>query len=232
MTSPAFVGVPLTSIHPHRSRSLCRTTRMSSVVMGLRPASSRRAYNSEYDRSPSSNIRNPVDESAYSPTFTTTESNGVTTDDHSLSVEHDGGHGNGIIDNNGNHNNNNNHWRDDEEGNENENETTATELGAVSSEKPTLPNKGSQNWLVKSWPALSNRLSANPKLPIQLGVEISVGFVTKTLAEFQGRGERFWKEFDFYLSDIALEIVGDAMLVWLLSPVALTAAAQTGMFSY
>lgn len=76
-------------------------------------------------------------------------------------------------------------------------------------------------WLASAWPALRNRLVANERLPVQLGVELCVGFITKTLAEVQGRGKKFWKEFDFYLSDMALELVGDAMLVWLLSPVAL-----------
>lgn len=76
-------------------------------------------------------------------------------------------------------------------------------------------------WLARVWPALRNRLMANERLPIQLGVELCVGFTTKTLAEVQGRGKRFWKEFDFYLSDLALELVGDAMLVWLLCPTTL-----------
>lgn len=76
-------------------------------------------------------------------------------------------------------------------------------------------------WLARVWPALRNRLMANERLPIQLGVELSVGFMTKTLAEVQGRGKRFWKEFDFYMSDLALELVGDAMLVWLLCPTTL-----------
>lgn len=78
--------------------------------------------------------------------------------------------------------------------------------------------KGLFGWIVRAWPGLRDRLVANKRLPVQMGVELSVGFVTKTLAEVQGRGERFWKEFDFYLSDMALELVGDAMLVWLLSP--------------
>lgn len=80
-------------------------------------------------------------------------------------------------------------------------------------------------WLASRWPGLRNRLAANRRLALQMVVEISVGVVTKTLAELQGRGERFWKEFDFYLSDIALEVFGDALLVWLLSPVALSRAA-------
>lgn len=82
-------------------------------------------------------------------------------------------------------------------------------------------------WMLH-WPALRNRLAANRHLPLQMGVEITVGVVTKTLAELQGRGDRFWKEFDFYLSDIALEIFGDAILVWLLSPVAMLGASHVG----
>lgn len=78
--------------------------------------------------------------------------------------------------------------------------------------------------LARVWPALRNRLVANKRLPIQIGVELTVGFVTKTLAELRGRGDKFWREFDFYLSDIALELVGDAMLVWLLSPTAVFAS--------
>lgn len=73
--------------------------------------------------------------------------------------------------------------------------------------------------IARQWPALRNRLGANAALPVQLGVEICVGAFTKTAAEVQSRGKRFWKEFDFYLSDLALEIFGDAMLVWLLCPV-------------
>jgi Protein RETICULATA-related len=78
--------------------------------------------------------------------------------------------------------------------------------------------------LVGRWPALRNRLVANARFPMQLGVELSVGVVTKTLAEVSMRGDRFWKEFDLYTSDLALEVVGDTMLVWLLSPAAMFAA--------
>lgn len=51
-----------------------------------------------------------------------------------------------------------------------------------------------------------------------VSVELAIGFATKTFAEVKTRGDKFWKEFDFYLSDIALELVGDFSLVWLLSP--------------
>lgn len=84
--------------------------------------------------------------------------------------------------------------------------------------------------LAKMWPGLRNRLVANRRLPIQLGVELTVGSISKTLAELQGRGDAFWSEFDFYLSDLALELVGDAMLVWLLCPVAAFAATANPGF--
>lgn len=86
-------------------------------------------------------------------------------------------------------------------------------------------------WLALRWPALRDRLAANPRFGLQMGVELTVGLVTKSLAEVQVRGERFWKEFDFYLSDMALELFGDAMLVFLLSPSALIRSAQLGKFS-
>ena len=82
--------------------------------------------------------------------------------------------------------------------------------------------------LARSWPALRYRLMANGRLPLQLATEVTVGCFTKTLAEYQGRGKNFWKEFDFYLSDLALEIVGDAMLVWLLSPIAVLGDVKAG----
>lgn len=86
--------------------------------------------------------------------------------------------------------------------------------------------------LIRAWPSLRNRLVANSRFPLQLGVELAVGMVTKTLAEVGMRGDRFWKEFDFYTSDMALEIFGDTMLVWLLSPAAMFAApARSGTLS-
>lgn len=105
-------------------------------------------------------------------------------------------------------------------------EATMKELSNLKSASKT-PLLGS---LALNWPPLRNRLAANRRLYLQLGVEITVGCVTKTLAEIQGRGERFWKEFDFYLSDMALEIFGDALLVWLLSPVVPWRSGGIGKF--
>ena len=72
--------------------------------------------------------------------------------------------------------------------------------------------------LARAFPALRNRLVANPRFLTIMAVELVLGVVSKTAAEMRQRGSQFWKEFDFYLSDIALEVVGDFALVWLLSP--------------
>ncbi|KAA8491515.1 Protein RETICULATA-RELATED 1, chloroplastic [Porphyridium purpureum] len=75
-----------------------------------------------------------------------------------------------------------------------------------------------------------NRLVGSPAFLMTMGVELAIGFSTKTVAEVRTRKERFWKEFDFYLSDIALEIIGDFVLVWLLSPSASFGPATKASF--
>lgn len=116
-------------------------------------------------------------------------------------------------------------WGDDSENQESEEvpsqkvrETVSDDEVKRLKEVYSIPVLGA---IARRWPALRFRLMANARLPLQMGVEVCIGFTTKTVAEVRGRGERFWKEFDFYLSDLALELFGDAMLVWLLSPVAL-----------
>ncbi|KAJ8903829.1 hypothetical protein NDN08_000362 [Rhodosorus marinus] len=72
--------------------------------------------------------------------------------------------------------------------------------------------------LAKAFTGLRDRLVLNMRFWMVVCVELAIGFGSKTFVEVKVRGERFWKEFDFYLSDIALELVGDFALVWLLSP--------------
>lgn len=160
------------------------------------------------------------------PSFKDSESS--TTPDPAL------GNGNGDENNNNNDNNNNNNGDDNNDNNEdgdNEEDNERSELirtlnitdkdATISdlrlwNEATKIPLLG---WLASKWPALRNRLGANKRLPLQMGVEVTVGAISKTMAEVQGRGEKFWNEFDFYLSDISLEVFGDIVLVWLLSPV-------------
>ncbi|GJQ15673.1 hypothetical protein GpartN1_g7464.t1 [Galdieria partita] len=74
-------------------------------------------------------------------------------------------------------------------------------------------------FLCKVIPGLWPRLIGNPRFEFSLLVEVLIGVTTKTFSEVRKRGKRFQNEFDFYLSDISLEIIGDIALVWLLSPV-------------
>ena len=55
---------------------------------------------------------------------------------------------------------------------------------------------------------------------VQIGAEIAIDVCCATLAEVRKRGENFWGEFEFYLSDLAVGMVLDIVLVTLLAPVA------------
>ena len=55
---------------------------------------------------------------------------------------------------------------------------------------------------------------------VQIGAEIAIDVCCATLAEVRKRGEKFWGEFEFYLSDLAVGMVLDIVLVTLLAPVA------------
>ncbi len=48
-----------------------------------------------------------------------------------------------------------------------------------------------------------------------------------TVAEVRKRGDDFWNEFDFYLSDLIVGCVLDVVLVTLLAPVAVIGARST-----
>lgn len=55
---------------------------------------------------------------------------------------------------------------------------------------------------------------------LQIGAEIAIDVCCATVAEVRKRGEKFWGEFEFYLSDLAVGMVLDIVLVTLLAPVA------------
>ena len=55
---------------------------------------------------------------------------------------------------------------------------------------------------------------------MQIGAEITIDVCCATVAEVRKRGEKFWGEFEFYLSDLAVGMVLDIVLVTLLAPVA------------
>lgn len=72
--------------------------------------------------------------------------------------------------------------------------------------------------LCRAFPAFRDRVMGNPRFILQVCLELGLGATAKTIAEYKARGDKFYEETPFVLSDLALEILGDFSLVWLLSP--------------
>ena len=81
-------------------------------------------------------------------------------------------------------------------------------------------------------PGVRNRIMANDRFMLVMALELAIGCVSKMAAEWRERNSRgaFWKELDFVASDMALEIIGDFTLVYLLSPFAATRAPSVSAF--
>jgi len=86
--------------------------------------------------------------------------------------------------------------------------------------------------LAKSVPAFRDRLIADRLYFFKVLVEIVIDSGCATVAEVRKRGEEFWDEFEFYLSDMLVGLVMDVVLVSLLAPVAVAGrrrkVAQSG----
>jgi len=65
-----------------------------------------------------------------------------------------------------------------------------------------------------------DRLLAEPRLATVLGIEIALGGISNLAAEKASRGERFAKEIDFVVANLALIITTNIALVLALCPVA------------
>ena len=76
------------------------------------------------------------------------------------------------------------------------------------------------SFLTKSIPAFRDRLIADNLYFYKLLVEIVIDSGCATVAEVKKRGDDFWKEFEFYMSDMVVGLVMDVVLVSLLAPVA------------
>ena len=79
---------------------------------------------------------------------------------------------------------------------------------------------------------IRNRIMANDRFMLVMMLELAIGCVSKMAAEWRERSSRgaFFKELDFVASDMALEIIGDFTLVYLLSPAsAIRAPAAAGV---
>ncbi|KAJ0980947.1 hypothetical protein J5N97_009202 [Dioscorea zingiberensis] len=80
-----------------------------------------------------------------------------------------------------------------------------------------LEKSGFFRWLL-GFAGFRERLLADDLFLAKVAMECGVGIFTKTLAEYQRRGENFTKELDFVIADVVMAIVADFMLVWLPAP--------------
>ncbi|KAI7841113.1 hypothetical protein COHA_005338 [Chlorella ohadii] len=92
------------------------------------------------------------------------------------------------------------------------------------------------SWLVKALPAFRDRLIADRLFFFKVWAEVAIDSACATVAEVRKRGDEFWSEFEFYLSDLLVGLVLDVVLVTLIAPVAQpgrkTAQAVSGLKRY
>ena len=74
--------------------------------------------------------------------------------------------------------------------------------------------------LARAVPAFRDRLIADKMYFFKVLAEITIDSACATVAELRKRGDEFWDEFEFYLSDLVVGLVLDVVLVTLLAPVA------------
>jgi len=73
-------------------------------------------------------------------------------------------------------------------------------------------------FLASIFQGFRERLMGNPRLLLALGIEELIGGSAKMTAEVKARGENFSKELPLVASDMALELICNFAVVWLLSP--------------
>jgi len=74
--------------------------------------------------------------------------------------------------------------------------------------------------LVRSFPVFRDRLIADKLFFFKIAAEVAIDSGCATVAEVRKRGDEFWDEFEFYLSDLLVGLVLDVVLVTLIAPVA------------
>lgn len=77
--------------------------------------------------------------------------------------------------------------------------------------------------LASAFPFVRDRLMRDPRYLFKVGAEVAIDAGCATVAEVRKRGDDFWGEFEFYLSDLVVGCVLDVVLVTLMAP-----AAQIG----
>ncbi len=84
----------------------------------------------------------------------------------------------------------------------------------------TLQGTGLAAWFAAQSTLIRDRLLADPNYLFKCIVEVIIDSGCATVAEVRKRGDDFWREFEFYLSDLIVGLVLDVALVTLITPVA------------
>lgn len=97
-----------------------------------------------------------------------------------------------------------------------------------------LQGKGLAGLLARHVPWVRNRLMADHRFLFVVLAECAIDTGCCTVAEVRKRGDDFWHEFEFYLSDLLVGLVLDVVLVTLMAPVAplagtVAAASKSGL---
>ena len=79
--------------------------------------------------------------------------------------------------------------------------------------------------LVAKFPFLRDRLIEDPRFLFKVLTEVLIDSGCATFAEVKKRGDVFWDEFEFYLSDLVVGIFLDVALVTLLAPTCIAGAS-------
>ncbi|KAF6253674.1 hypothetical protein COO60DRAFT_1545566 [Scenedesmus sp. NREL 46B-D3] len=72
--------------------------------------------------------------------------------------------------------------------------------------------------LVQRFPWVRDRMIADDKFLFKVVIEVLIDSGCATVAEVRKRGDEFWAEFEFYLSDLLVGCVMDVVLVSLMAP--------------
>jgi hypothetical protein len=81
-----------------------------------------------------------------------------------------------------------------------------------------LQGLGLTSALARKLPWVRNRLLADDKFLFKVAAEVVIDTACATVAEVRKRGDEFWAEFEFYLSDLVVGVVLDVALVTLMAP--------------
>lgn len=86
-------------------------------------------------------------------------------------------------------------------------------------------------FLVRTMPYFRDRILADPLFLFKVGAEVVIDSGCATVAEVRKRGDDFWGEFEFYLSDLLVGLVLDVVLVSLMAPAAVLGGVSRAAMS-